>query len=80
MESMNIQTAKLDLIAWISKLNDTSIIDKLSALKNDYSGSVDFWDELSQAEIDAIERGLADFENGRVHTHDEAKKVYEKYL
>ena len=46
---MNIQTAKLDLIAWISKLNDTSIINKLSALKNDYSGSVDFWDKLSQA-------------------------------
>lgn len=77
---MNIQTAKLDLIAWISKLNDTSIIDKLSALKNDYSSSTDFWDNLSQAEIDAVERGIADFENGRVHTHDEAKKVYEKYL
>ena len=77
---MNIQTAKLDLIAWISKLNDTSIINKLSTLKNDYSSSTDFWDNLSQAEIDSIERGLADFENGKVHTQEEAKKVYEKYL
>lgn len=77
---MNIQTAKLDLIAWISKLNDTTIIDKLSALKNDYSSSTDFWDNLSQAEIDSIERGLADFENGNVHSQEEVKKVYEKYL
>lgn len=77
---MNIQTVKLDLIAWISKLNDASIIDKLSELKNEYSGSTDFWDSLSQAEVDSIERGLADFEDGKIHTQEEAKKVYEKYL
>ena len=77
---MNIQTVKLDLIAWISKLNDASIIDKLSALKNDYSSSTDFWDNLNQTEIDSIERGLADFEDGKIHTHEEAKKLYDKYL
>lgn len=29
---MNIQTEKLDLIEWISRLNDTSIIDKLKII------------------------------------------------
>jgi uncharacterized protein YdaT len=77
---MNIQTEKLDLIEWISKLNDTVIIDKLRELKNDYSKSKDWWDNLKKEEIDSINRGLKDFEEGRTHPHNTARKVYEKYL
>ncbi len=77
---MNIQTEKLDLIEWISKLNDTTIIDKLRKLKDDYSKSKDWWDTLKKEEIDSINRGLKDFEEGRTHSHDTARKVYEKYL
>ena len=77
---MNIQTEKLDLIEWISKLNDTTIIDKLRELKDDYSKSKDWWDTLKKEEIDSINRGLKDFEEGRTHSHDTARKVYEKYL
>jgi predicted transcriptional regulator len=35
---------------------------------------------LSKAESEGIERGLKDIEEGRVHTYESAKKVYEKYL
>ncbi|MGF1586126.1 MAG: hypothetical protein ACFCUM_12425 [Bacteroidales bacterium] len=77
---MNIQTKKLDLIERISKLNDTSIIDKLRKLKDDYSKSKDWWDTLKKEEIDSINRGLKDFEEVRTHSHDTARKVYEKYL
>jgi hypothetical protein len=77
---MNIQTEKLDLIEWISKLNDSKIIDKLRKLKDDYSKSKDWWDTLKKEEIDSINRGLKDFEEGRTHSHDTARKVYEKYL
>jgi predicted transcriptional regulator len=77
---MNIQTEKLDLIEWISRLNDTSIIDKLKTIKNDYSKSKDWWDTLNKEEIDSINRGLKDFDEGRVHSHDSAHKIYEKYL
>ena len=77
---MNIQTEKLDLIEWISKLNDTLIIDKLRELKDDYSKSKDWCDTLKKEEIDSINRGLKDFEEGRTHSHDTARKVYEKYL
>ena len=77
---MNIQTEKLNLIEWISKLNDTTIIDKLRKLKDDYSKSKDWWDTLKKEEIDSINRGLKDFEEGRTHSHDTARKVYEKYL
>ena len=77
---MNIQMEKLDLIEWISKLNDTTIIDKLRELKDDYSKSKDWWDTLKKEEMDSINRGLKDFEEGRTHSHNTARKVYEKYL
>ena len=77
---MNIQTEKLDLIEWISRLNDTTIIDRLKTIKEDYSKSNDWWDALKKEEIDSINRGLKDFEEGRIHSHDIARKIYEKYL
>jgi hypothetical protein len=77
---MNIQLEKLDLIEWISKLNDTIIIDKLRELKDDYSNSKDWWDTLKKEEMDSINRGLKDFEEGRTHSHNTARKVYKKYL
>lgn len=77
---MNIQTEKLGLIEWISKLNDTSIIEKLKSIKEDYSKSKDWWDSLNREEIESIERGLKDLKDGRVHSHETARKVYEKYL
>ena len=77
---MNIQTEKLGLIEWISKLNDTSIIEKLRSIKEDYSRSKDWWDSLNKEELESIERGLKDLKDGKVHSHETARKVYEKYL
>jgi predicted metal-dependent HD superfamily phosphohydrolase len=33
-----------------------------------------------QAEQESIERGLKDFEEGKIYSHHTAKKIYEKYL
>ncbi len=77
---MNIQAEKLDLIEWISKINDSSLISKLRQIKEDYSQSKDWWECLKKEEIDSINRGLKDFEEGRIHSHETARKVYEKYL
>jgi hypothetical protein len=77
---MNIQTEKLNLIEWISRLNDMSVIDKLKEIKDDYSKSKDWWDTLNKEEIESIKRGLKDFEEGKIHSHETARKIYEKYL
>lgn len=77
---MNILTEKLSLIEWISRLNDTSIIEKLREIKDDYSKSRDWWDTLKKEELESINRGLKDFEEGRIHSHETAHKVYEKFL
>jgi hypothetical protein len=77
---MNIHIEKLDLIEWISKLNDTSIIEKIKEIRKNYSQSKDWGDTLTQEEIESIEEGLKDLEEGKVHSHETAKKIYEKYL
>ncbi len=77
---MNIQTEKLALIEWISRLSNNSVIDKLSQIKEDYIKTNDWSDSLQLEEIESINRGLKDFEEGKVHDHDSARKIYEKYL
>jgi len=77
---MDIQTEKLDLIEWISKLNDSSVIKKLRSIKENYSKSKDWYDDLDEEERASIDRGLKDIDEGRLNGHDAAQKIYEKYL
>jgi len=77
---MNVQTEKLDLIEWISRLNDNSIIEKLQQIKKDYTSSKDWWDTLKKEEIESINRGLKDFTEGKIHSHNDVKKIYDKFL
>ena len=77
---MNIQTEKLELIEWITKLNDNSILKKIKRIKEKYSKSKDWADSLKEEELASIKRGIKDIEEGRVHSNDVARKVYEKYL
>jgi hypothetical protein len=47
-------------------------------ISNDEVGN---WDsKLSQQELDSIARGLQDFKEGKVISHEEVMKKYEKYL
>jgi len=80
MIEMNIQAEKLRLIEWILKVNDKMVIERLRKIKEDYSESEDWWDELNQEEIDSIKRGLKDIQDGKVHSHEEARKIYGKHL
>jgi len=77
---MNIQSEKLVLIEWISRLNDISVINKLRKIKEDYSGSEDWWDSLKEEELESINRGLKDIDEGRTYSNDAARKLYERYL
>ncbi|MGM0650785.1 MAG: hypothetical protein ACQES1_09805 [Bacteroidota bacterium] len=77
---MNIQTEKLDLIEWISRLNDPSVIEKLRSIKESYSKSRDWYADLNDEELASINRGLKDIEEGRMNSHESAQKIYGKYL
>ena len=73
---MNIQSEKLKLIEWITRIQDNSIIEKLLKVKEES----DWWDEISQEEKKSIEKGLQDVKDGKIHQHADVKKLYEKYL
>ena len=77
---MSIHAEKLSLIEWISKLKDASIIEKLREIQDNYSKTKDWWDTLKKEELESINRGLKDFEEGRVQSHKTAQNIYDKYL
>ncbi|PJA99556.1 MAG: hypothetical protein CO128_03280 [Ignavibacteriales bacterium CG_4_9_14_3_um_filter_30_11] len=75
---MNIQNIKIELIQWLTTLEDKSLIQKIMDLrKND---SRDWWNEISEEEKKSIEIGLSDAEKGNLKPHSEARKIYGKWL
>ncbi|PWD99776.1 hypothetical protein [Marinilabilia rubra] len=77
---MGIKKDKLNLIEWISKIEDFSIIYQIKKIKDSSAQSFKQSDNLSKGEKDSILRGLKDFENKNTHSHTKARKIYEKYL
>jgi hypothetical protein len=76
---MNIQSEKLKLIEWLVALQDKAIIEKIKFLREN-PNAADWWDTISEAEKESIDRGLKDIENGKTTPHSEIRKKYEKWL
>ena len=36
--------------------------------------------DIANEELESINRGLRDFEEGKIHSNETARKLYEKYL
>ena len=68
-----VSAQKIELIHWITELNDLSVLAQVSAIKDDSTAT-------SYAELQSIERGLNDFQQGNTICHIQAKKRYEKWL
>jgi len=75
---MDTQEIKNELIQWLTDLEDSTVLQKVLDLRE--RESKDWWDDISQVEKEAIERGLADSNNGKLKPNIEAKKIYEKWL
>lgn len=75
---LNIQNKKLELIQWLSTLEDSTIIEKIIALRN--NEAKDWWDSISETEKESIEQGLNDANSGKLNSHSSARKLYEKWL
>lgn len=74
----NILNQKLELIQWLSTIEDKSTIEKLIALKN--NEDKDWWDLISKKEKQSIENGIEDAEQGKLEPHSRVKKMYERWL
>ncbi len=75
---INIQNTKIELIQWLTSLEDKFLIKKILDLRN--SQTKDWWDEISSTEKESIEKGISDSEKGKLNPHSEVRKVYEKWL
>ncbi|MGY5847702.1 hypothetical protein ACW6QP_09795 [Salegentibacter sp. HM20] len=74
----DLQNRKLELIQWLSTLNDESIIKEIIKLRE--KERVDWWEEISLEEQKSIELGINDADAGKLKPHSEARKLYEKWL
>jgi len=76
MVTSNIQDRKLELIQWLSLIDDVALLDKVADLKE--QSTRDWWDEVSDTAKQSISKGLEDADAGRVKPHSAARAIYEK--
>lgn len=74
----SIENKKIELIQWLSTLDDQSLIDKLMKLREEEKH--DWWQEISKEEKESIEKGIIDADRGNLSSHSEVKEIYEKWL
>ena len=73
---MGHEVIKLELIEWLTHLEDDDTIKYLKIVKDSRESGKDWWDELSESQKQGIERGLIDIDEGKVTSHDQVKKKY----
>ncbi|WP_203255793.1 hypothetical protein [Hyunsoonleella ulvae] len=75
---LSLENKKIELIQWLSTLNDKSLIDKLMKLREKEKN--DWWNEISAREKKSIEKGIIDADRGNLTSHSNVKGIYEKWL
>ncbi|MFZ4799597.1 MAG: hypothetical protein ACOYMA_19030 [Bacteroidia bacterium] len=78
MNDLKIQNTKLELIQWLSTIEDSRLIEKIMDLRRDESK--DWWSSISENEKKSIDRGIEDADLGKLNSHTKARMLYEKWL
>lgn len=73
---MNIHAKKHQLIEWITNISDAYLIEKLIEIAE----KTDCLNEISNAEIESIQRGLKDIKENRILDRSDVREKYEKYI
>lgn len=75
---IDIKTAKIDLIQWLTTLEDSTLIKKIMDLRK--SQMKDWWENISESEKKSIDKGIHQAETGNLKPQSEARKIYGKWL
>lgn len=75
---LNILNKKLELIQWLSTIEDITTIEKIMELRR--RENKDWWNVISENEKQSIEQGLENATSGKLNAHSKARKLYEKWL
>ena len=73
-----ILNEKIELIQWLSSLDDKIILDKNSQFTK--KETKDWWNTISNEEKISIEKGIEDADNKKLNDHTYVRKLYEKWL
>lgn len=77
MRIMNIETRKLNIINWVSHLQDETVLSRIEQLQ---SQKQDWWDLISEEEKAEIKEGISQADNGETKTTEEVLSKYKKWL
>jgi len=73
---MGHDAIKLELIEWLTQLNDDDTLDFLKIVNESRKDNQDWWFDLTTEEKRGIERGLSDIDLGKVTPHAEIAHKY----
>ena len=73
---MGYEAVKLELIEWLTKLDDDETIQYLKIVKDSTDKHTDWWNDLAEVQKQGIQRGLNDIDQGKVIPHDQVKSKY----
>ena len=73
---MGHEAIKLELLEWLTKLEDDETINYLKIVKDYNVTHGEWWHDLTDEQKSGIDRGLKDVDAGRVISHDNVKKKY----
>jgi hypothetical protein len=74
---MNSQALKLELINWLTGLNDNNLLESIASIK-DSTISGDWYDELTPEQKKSLDNGIKDHKKGKTLTSKEFWSRYEK--
>jgi hypothetical protein len=77
MITMNLETRKINLINWISTLQEENILEKVEKIQKE---KADWWDALNDEDKKAINDGIDQLDRGEYLTHKQVRsKIKEKF-
>jgi hypothetical protein len=74
---MNLETRELNIINWVSHLQDETVLSRIEQLQ---SQKQDWWDLISEEEKAEIKEGISQADNGETKTTEEVLSKYKKWL
>ena len=77
--NLQIQNKKLELIQWLSTIEDLNFLEKISEFIS-RENKKDWADQISDTERQSIEKGIAQANAGKLNPHSKAREIYGKWL
>lgn len=73
---MEQEALKLELIEWLTTLENQDALQYLKVVKDSNATGRNWWDDLMDEQIQGINRGIQDIEEGRTIPHQAVKAKY----